>query len=775
MSSLIFGKDTTENIVNITMVDDVIHIYQEKEGQVLHTEEAYTPWVLSNKKIKDRSQRLLGDQYWKYLTATTTEKYLQLQESWQRDLWLPRTIEECFTLAEGVTYHKGMKVSDVSVLSFDIETNGLTMNDNSKVFLISNTFRRMNKITTKLFNIEDYPDQSTLISSWINWVLEMDPSILLGHNILSYDLPYLQHCYKKLILIGRDKSAMQFASKTSKYRKDGSQEYDYHNVRVMGREIVDTFFLSMKYDQTAREIPSYGLKPIIRHLGLEKPGRTFIDASQIEKYYNEKGEDWQKVKQYAIEDADDALKLYDIMIPSYFYMAQSIPKSLQCMINEASGSHLDALMIRSYLQDGWSQPRTSTKAPFEGAISMGIPGVHKNVHKADIVSLYPSIMLQFDIYDKQKDPNRHMLQLLEYYRTERINNKKKFKETGDKYYDDLQNSQKIGINSLYGFLGAGYLLYNYPEGGAEVTKNGREILQKGVEWATGHRLVKVVTHVKNKGKENQKEEWEWILGPKISDGRGYKLTNVDTDSFSISLDRMLSKEEYNKELTELNTLYPKLIEWADDGQYEKVIVLRAKNYILSKNGKVKLKGSSITDKKREPAILEMLQKMFDALLNDQQYTLPKTYEAYIQEAMNITNIDRWVTKKTVTKSVLSPDRLTEQKVLDAINETINKGLIEKVQEGDKVWLFNAIDGLIQDSAKGELIWLKGGKPKLIDNRVLRDKRLFNGEYDHMHYVERVYKTLDILDGVIDISQFTDYGLKKNKELLTKLVHYDTVG
>lgn len=104
-------------------------------------------------------------------------------------------------------------------------------------------------------------------------------------------------------------------------------------------------------------------------------------------------------------------------------------------------------------------------------------------------------MLQYDIYDKNKDPNKHLIKILSYFREERIKNKQIAESTGDKYFDDLQNTQKIAINSLYGFLGAGYLLYNFPEGAASVTRHGREIILKTTEWATGHTLVRGIKNI----------------------------------------------------------------------------------------------------------------------------------------------------------------------------------------------------------------------------------------------------------------------------------------
>lgn len=772
MNKLIFGKDNTQGVVNITLKDDQVFLYKQTANGIELEQFGYTPWALSPKKLSAESESLKGDQFYRYITSTTTEQFLEDQKRFHREKWLPRAIEECFTLAEGVTYYKGLKVNDIGILSFDIETSGLVMDETSKVFLISNTFRHGDRVVRKLFSVDEYQNDYEMIQDWCDWVCEVDPSIMCGHNILSYDLPYLANVYNRMdqgpMYLGRDGSHIQFEEKTSKFRKDGSQQYDYHNARITGRDIVDTFFLSIKYDIT-RDFPSYGLKPIIKYLKLDKADRQYYDAARIKDNWGDLAER-EKIKQYAVDDSDDSLKLFDIMIPAYFYLAQSIPKTMQQMINEAAGSQLDSLMIRSYLQDGYSQPRTSNKAEFEGAISMGCPGIYEYVCKADIASLYPSVMLEYDIHDKKKDPFNHTIQMLSYFRDERLRNKKLAKETGEKYYDDMQNAQKIMINSMYGFLGSGFLLYNYPQGAAEVTRKGREILLKGVEWATGHTLEKVVKEIANEGEDNEEITHEWVLGAKVCEGRGYTLANVDTDSFSITNGAAVDKDMFNSVLKELNLLYPDLIRWENDGIYEKVIVIRAKNYVLVKDGKVKIKGSAITDQKKEPALTEMLEKMIYAMLDDEKAALPIIYRTYIKEALNIQFVNRWVTKKTVTKSVLHPKRLTELKVLNAIKESINKGIIEGIQEGDKVWLYNSIAGEIQDKKKGELIFYKDGRPKMIPNYILKDVRLWNHDEDKLHYVDRVHSTVKILSSLLDMEQFDDYTLKSNTEKLKVLTN-----
>lgn len=775
-NNLIFGKDATERIVSIDLKDDKVHLYTQcpyGSGKVNVEIFDYLPYVLSHGAIRSHSEKLTGNQYWNYITSTTCEKFQALSENYQRELWLPRTLEDCYMLAEGTTLYKGMKVQDVSILSFDIETSGLAFNEDSQVFCITNTFRKDGILTRRLFSIDNYPNQREMIIDWTDWVRKIDPSIMCGHNIMSYDFPYLNWCFSRYdrtndnLNLGRDGSEIQIATKLSKFRKDAQQQYEYHNIRITGRQIVDTFFLSIKHDATLREFPSYGLKPIINHLGLEKKDRTFIEAGRIAEYWKDQ-EMREKVKQYAIEDSDDALTLFDKFIPPYFYMCNSIPKTLQQMIGEATGSQLDALMVRSYLQDGGSQPKTTSREDFEGAISFGVPGLYDWVAKADVAALYPSIMLQYDIYDKKKDPNRHILKALEYFRSERLKHKQLFKETKDLYHDGIQAAFKILANSIYGFMGSNFLLYNCPYGAAEVTRKGRDVLQTAINYATGYAVEKVVKHVKNAGKENEESQFEWRTGQRNGLGMGFNLAGVDTDSIWITNGNPITKENFKLVLTELNKQFPEMIKFEDDGIYSRFIVLKTKNYITVKDGEMKLKGSGLVDMKKEAALREMMKKMFQALVANEISSLPLIYKDYVKEVVDIKDISRWCFKKTVTQSVLHPERLTERKVLDALNEACKEGKMGGFQEGDKVWIYNALDGEKQSQAKGELVFYKDGRPKMEKNNVLKHPALWKKDQDIEHYLKRVYTCTEILGNIIPEEMFPDYSKKSKRAELEKL-------
>ncbi len=492
--SFIFGKDPTKRVVSCAVKDSKFYKFIEHEdGRIEQTEEPYQWWIISEQKLTKDWEPLRGNLKYKFIKKYNHYKDYQddKQALYRYKPFIIWDEKEAALISKGVTYFKGMKVKDVSVLAFDIETNGLTKNSKSFIFCISSAYRNCKgNVEKKLFSSDEYPTQKAMIEDWCLWVRQKNPSILVAHNGYGFDLPYLDHVARMnstRLMLGRDGSPAVFEEKTSLFRKDGSQSYEYNKCHIFGREIIDTMFLSYKYD-VGRKYESYGLKTIIKQEKLEKPGRQFYEASKIGENWGIK-EERDKIKAYVIDDSDDALALYDLMIPSFFYFNQSIPKTFQAMNYSASGSQLNAFLLRSYLQMGHSVPATTESVPFEGAISDGYPGVYKNVFKVDVASLYPSIILSYNIYDKIKDPLKHFIYMVRYFTEERLQNKKLAADTGDRYYSDLEQSQKIGINSAYGLLGATGLHFNSPVNASIVTRRGREILKEAIKWASSKDYV----------------------------------------------------------------------------------------------------------------------------------------------------------------------------------------------------------------------------------------------------------------------------------------------
>jgi DNA polymerase elongation subunit (family B) len=78
--------------------------------------------------------------------------------------------------------------------------------------------------------------------------------------------------------------------------------------------------------------------------------------------------------------------------------------------------------------------------------------------------------------------------MVDFFTIERFKNKKIYKTTKDKYYDDLQASQKVFINSAYGVTGTPGLNFNDFAIANEITRTGREIIKTSIEWATSKKL-----------------------------------------------------------------------------------------------------------------------------------------------------------------------------------------------------------------------------------------------------------------------------------------------
>jgi DNA polymerase I len=718
LSRLIYGKNDVERIVSIEVQDDKATLFREMPDGEIQTQIVPNRfWILTNECPDNTSwRRLKGDLHYKWGKQYTNREFYQKERyryGLKHDCFSIYNAKEALMVKDGYTYYKGMKHDEVSVMSFDIETTGLNHDDNSDVLIIATTFRKLGKITRKLFCYDDFTSRRAMLDAFCTWVREADPSILLGHNILSYDLPYLsfvaKRCGAKLEL-GRDGSEIRFDQFESEYRKDATQFYHYHKAHIFGREVVDTLFLAIRYDAPLKKYESYALKAIIATEGKEVPGRQHYDAGKIRTNYKIPSE-WDKIKRYAMHDGDDALTVYDFTSPPFFYLAQSIPKPYQLILESASGSQINSVMIRSYLQEGYSLPKASPSAEYQGAISFGNAGVYRNVFKVDVASLYPNVMLQYKVYDPEKDPLGNFLNLVSTFTERRLKHKKLAKT--DKYYDDLQNAEKIFINSCYGFLGAPGLLFNAPERASFVTAKGREILSEAIRWAESRSMV---------------------------------IVNADTDSISFcsKQNQEFRPEERRQLLAELNSLFPERIKFEDDGYFPTVMVVKAKNYVLFDGKKLKYKGSALKATTKEPALQDFIKETIEAIVRSDkpdielQAQLTETYHKFVHEILNITDIRRWVTRKTITDKVLNAERTNEQKVKDAISES-------EYVEGDRAYFFFKSDGTLC----------------LMEN--------FDGNYDKDKLLEKLYRTAEVFDTILDVKNlFPNYKLKRNKPKLENL-------
>lgn len=221
----------------------------------------------------------------------------------------------------------------------------------------------------------------------------------------------------------------------------------------------------------------------------------------------------------------------------------------------------------------------------------------------------------------------------------------------------------------------------------------------------------------------------------------FVINVVDTDSISFSKSdgTMFSLEERKELVKEINDISPEFMKWADDGYYKKVIILKAKNYILqAESGKITYKGSSLKDQKKEAALKEFLYEIIDSILNE-KYNYIEIYNKYVKEILNIKDIKRWSSKKTLSETTYSSQRTNETKVIEAIKDT-------EYKEGDRIWVYFDINQNL----------------KLVEN--------YNNDHDIPTLLKKLFTAAKTFVNIIPKDTFTNYSLKNKKiqELLGEL-------
>jgi DNA polymerase elongation subunit (family B) len=214
------------------------------------------------------------------------------------------------------------------------------------------------------------------------------------------------------------------------------------------------------------------------------------------------------------------------------------------------------------------------------------------------------------------------------------------------------------------------------------------------------------------------------------------IAGCDTDSIAFSKPdgSPFTTIEQEDLLKDLNFQFPEKIHWEHDGIYDKMIVLKAKNYILYQNGKIKKKGSSLKSSKTEKGLRDFMSEIIDCLIFDKTGELISVYHKYVKEVFNVKDISRYSSKKTITSKVLDAERTTEVKILAALEGA-------QAQMGDKYYMYFALDKSL---------------------KIQENWNINAPDHDPEVLLAKLYKTLLIFQNVIDIKLFPKYYLKNKK-------------
>jgi len=431
--------------------------------------------------------------------------------------------------------------------------------------------------------IEEVSDQAEkALLERLNTVLaEEDPDTIEGHNIYKFDFDYLRNRARRHRVPCHWGRFGQPAKFRHSRLKVAERWIDFPRCDLPGRTVVDTFLLVQLYDITTRELTAFGLKDVAKHFGITPADggeRTYLPGNEIHQAFSENRAAFLA---YLADDLRETKGIADRLLPTYFEQVRTFPITFQEATLRGTTGKIDLLFLEHYYHARQATPLPPVVTPFEGGYTRSFQeGVFRHVLHFDVASLYPSLLLQMG-----RNPTNDVLgvfiPLLQNLREYRLRYKQLARTAEDRderaEADARQASFKILINSFYGYLGFAGARFGDGELAAEVTKQGRDLLQSLIA-----RLVEL----------------------------GATILEADTDGIYLSSAAHFDAPEVL--LKQVSTVLPTGIELEYDGRYQAMFCYKAKNYALYDGKKVTLKGSALRSRGIEP----YLKRLNDSLISN---------------------------------------------------------------------------------------------------------------------------------------------------------------
>lgn len=437
----------------------------------------------------------------------------------------------------------------------------ISMIDNKSKHITTFGSRPISKIKRRFTEYIQCKDEFELLSKFIAFWEQRNPDIITGWNIDFFDIPYIM---RRILNVMGDKfsnrlSPWQLINEKSIFVK-GVEQITYE---IAGVAIIDYMQLYKKYTYTTQE--SYRLD----HIAFVELGEKKLDHSEFATFKDFYTEGWDKFVEYNIRDVDLVDRLEDKMKLIQLLLTMSYNAKINYQETFSPIRMWDAI-IYNHLRDQDivipQKNRVNKSEAFQGGyVKDPIVGMHKWVASFDLNSLYPHLIMQYNISPEtlvnkrvsanvedllegkfpdsdgysftangwcyRKDKKGFLPELMEKMYTDRSKFKKQmlkiqqqYEETKDEILlkeisrlNNLQMGLKIALNSAYGAIGNQYFRYFDIRIAEGITLSG----QLSVRW------------IANK----LNEYMNTVLGTKRND----YVVAIDTDSVYLTLEKMVDK------------------------------------------------------------------------------------------------------------------------------------------------------------------------------------------------------------------------------------------
>jgi DNA polymerase-2 len=407
---------------------------------------------------------------------------------------------------QNVRLQPGKYTPNFEVMSLDIESDY----ENDALFSIAFVTASTNRVLMigdGVDNdfIEYVADEASLLQRWLDWVERIDPDILIGWNVINFDLRLLQKKSQALgvpFSIGRGAMLPVW--------RQSQADRNHHFVLIPGRVVLDGIdtlrsatynFASFALESVARELLGRG--KLIHDKTHSDP---LYKAKEIKRQFQQEKE---TLAAYNLEDCQLVWDIFEKTELVGFSIERARLTGLE--MDRAGGSvaafdnlYLPRLHRKGYIAPNIGDYQGELSAP-GGYVMDSTPGLQDSVLVLDYKSLYPSIIRTFrvdpyariaakraDLQDVVPGYDGASFHKHDHILPQIIENlwaaRDEAKRDGNAA---LSQAIKIIMNSFYGVLGTSGCRLHDSRLTSSITKRGHDIIIETVKLieAEGYEVI----------------------------------------------------------------------------------------------------------------------------------------------------------------------------------------------------------------------------------------------------------------------------------------------
>jgi len=631
--------------------------------------------------------------------------------------------------------------------------------------------------------------EGKLIQEFLTFWQAYYPDIITGWNTEFFDIPYI--CNRIKNLFGEDEVKRLSPWKSVFSKKVFSMGRDHQIYEIQGIAALDYYDLYRKFTYTNQE--SYRLDHIAYvELGERKDGNPY---ETFREWYQK---DFQSFIEYNITDVELVDKLEDKMKLIELCLTMAYDAKVNYVDVLGSVKYWDILIYNHLRKKNIviPQKKINKKAEkYEGAyVKDPIVGMHNWVMSFDLNSLYPHLIMQYNIspetlYSKEKvkkmtvdklldrkvdtsilkgvtlTPNGALFktntkgflpEIMETMYNDRVTFKRKMLEAKQQYentkdpkllkdiskYNNIQMAKKISLNSAYGAIGNVWFRYY-------------ELLLAEAITTSGQLSIRWIERSLNKYLNN-------LLG---TDKHDYVLAS-DTDSVYITFDGLVNKvfgdkQDTTKIINFLDTIATNKIEPFIDKSYSELA-----GYVNAYSNKMSMKREVIADKGIWTAKKRYILNAYD--VEGVRYKEPQLKIMGIEAVKSSTPAPCRQKIKDALKIIMSGDEKMLNTFIQEFREEFMKLPVEEIaypRSVNGIGKFTSSNGLF---AKGAPIHCKGA---ILYNHLINKNDLSN-KYELIQEGDKI-KFLHLKEPNVYISTAISFMTKLPKELdFESIIDYD---